>query len=65
MTIYHSHWLIRNWLESSQAGSIGGTVKLRMLGGRRVESVEMPGETEGTRHAGGWVKPRATGKYID
>lgn len=39
-------------LAGSQAVSIGRAAKLRILGGRRADSVGLPGDTEGTRHAG-------------
>lgn len=39
-------------MASWQAGSIGGTAKINMLGKRRAASVES-GATEEARHAGG------------
>ena len=52
-------------MKGNQAGSIGRAAKLRILGGRRTETIESPGDPEGARHAGGQVKPQVTWQYID
>ena len=54
VNIYYFHRSIKNWLAGSQARSIGGTTKLRMMGGRRAE---LPEDIEGARQ--GWKTGKA------